>query len=134
MFNNESILKSIARRVFPEMGKFSSGGVAKLGTWDVVFSSGRNAAGFTVSCGQDRLFRIEVRGPRVEATYALPAIIELGDGSREFGTEWANSRRWRVEGWSDIPKVSTEIREFFNNYDEYLEEEAKVYKILERAE
>lgn len=82
--------------------------------------------------GRDRLFQIEVRGSHVRAVYALPAVVELRDGGREFGTEWANSRRWRVEEWADVLKVPAEIREFFNN--EYSEEEAKVYEILEGAE
>lgn len=133
MFNNESVMKSIARRVFPDLGAFSSG-VAGLGEWDVALRADRDAAWLTVSHGRDPLFQIEVRGGRVAATYALPAVMELGNGEKEYGTAWANSRRWRVDGWSDVPKVSAEIREFFNNIDEFLEEEAKVYKALGESE
>ena len=130
MFNNESVMKSIARHVFPDMGAFSKDGVAKLGVWDTILHVGRDAAWLTISHGQDVLFRIETRGGCVEATYALPAVMERGNGEKFYGTAWANSRRWRVGGWSDIPQVSTEIREFFDNIDEFLEEEAKVYKAL----
>ena len=133
MFNNESALKSIARRVFPDLGAFSPDRVAELGEWDAVLHAGRNAAWLTVRHGRDVLFRIEVHGPRVEATYALPAVMESGNGEREYGTAWANSRRWRVNGWEDAPWVSTEIRKFFNNTDEFLEEGAKVYKALEES-
>ena len=70
----------------------------------------------------------------MEATYALPAVMELGNGEKFYGTAWANSRRWRVDGWSDVSRVSEEIREFFDNIDEFLEEEAKVYKVLEESE
>lgn len=132
MFNNESVMKSIARRVFPDLGAFSPG-VARLGEWDVALRADRDAAWLTVSHGRDPLFQIEVRGGRVEATYALPAVMELGNGEKEYGTAWANSRRWCVGGWPDVPRVSVEIREFFDNIDEFLEEEAKVYKILGEA-
>ena len=134
MFDSESVLKSIARRVFPNMGVFSSYGVARIDLWDACLRVGERAAWLTVSLGRDHLFQIEVRGSCVRATCALPVVIELGGGEREFGTEWANSHRWCVEGWSDIPGVSAEIQKFFDNEDEYLEEEAKVYRILEGAE
>lgn len=125
MFNNESVLKSVGRQVFPDMGLFSEYGRADVGQWSAHLCVGDEAAWLTVSIGRDFLFQIEVRGPRVEATYALPVVV-----AGEYGTAWASSRRWRVGGWSDIPKVSAEIREFFDNEDEYLEEETKVYKIL----
>jgi hypothetical protein len=133
MFNNESVMKSIARRVFPDLGAFSKDWVAKLGVWDAVFYAGRDAAWLTISHGQDVLFRIETHGGHVEATYALPAVMERGNGEKFYGTAWANSRRWRVDGWSDVPGVAQEIREFFDNIDEFLEEEAKVYKVLEET-
>lgn len=126
MFDNKSVLKSIARRVFPGMGPFS-GERAKLGEWDVCL----NDAWLTVLAGRDALFRIEARGGRVEATYALPAVMERANGEKEYGTAWANSRCWRVNGWADAPGVSRKIRGFFGNTDEFLEEEAKVYKIIE---
>ena len=116
------------------MGAFSSYGVAKIDLWDACLRVGERAAWFTVSLGRDFLFQIEVQGSRVRATCALPAVIELVGGEREFGTKWANSRRWHVGGWSDILRVSAEIQKFFDNEDEYLEAEAKVYKILEGAE
>lgn len=131
MFNSEYVLKSIARRVFTDMGKFSSSGVAKIASWDAYITVGEGVAWFTVSSDRDRLFQIEVQGSSVRAVYALPAVIELGDGRREFGTEWANSRCWRVGGWSDIPEVSAKIRKFFDNDDEYCREEAKVYEVLD---
>lgn len=134
MFNNESVMKSIARHVFPDLGAFSSDWVAKLGVWDAVFYAGRDAAWLTISHGQDALFRIETSGGRVEAVYALPAVMERENGEKFYGTAWANSRRWRVDEWSDVPQVSKEIREFFDNIDEFLEEEAKVYKVLEESE
>lgn len=56
MFNNESALKSIACRVFPDLGAFSSDWVAKLGVWDAVFYTGQDAAWRTVSHSQDALF------------------------------------------------------------------------------
>lgn len=132
MLNNEYVLKSIARRVFTDMGKFSSG-VAKINSWDAYLSVDDGVAWLTVSLDRDHLFQVEVRGSSVQAVRALPAVIELVDGSREFGTEWADSRRWRVGGWSDILRVSDEIRKFFDNESEYLEEESKVYEILEAA-
>lgn len=49
----------------------------------------------------------------------------------EFGTAWAGFRRWKVRGWSDVAQVSAGIRNFFDNTDEFLKEEAKVYKILD---
>ena len=134
MFNNESVMKSIARRVFPDLGAFSQDWVAKLGVWDAVFYAGRDAAWLTISHGQDVLFRIKTHGGRVEAAYALPAVMERPNGEKFYGTVWARSRRWHVDGWSDVPRVSVEIREFFDNTDEFVEEEAKVYKILEGSE
>lgn len=130
MFNNESVLKCIARRVFPNMGAFSSDGITRIDSWDACLSVDEGAAWLTVSLGRDHLFRIEVRGSRVQATYALPAVVGLG----EFGTAWAGSRCWRVGGWDEVPEVSAGIRKFFDNDDEYLEEEARVYEILEGAE
>lgn len=73
MFDNASLVKSIARRVFPDMGAFSFG-TARIGLWDACLGVGEGAAWLTVSLGQDHLFRIEVRGSCVEATYALPAV------------------------------------------------------------
>lgn len=133
MFNNESILKSIARRVFPNLGAFSSDGVAKLGLWDAYISVGEGVAWMTIYFNTDMLFCIEVSKGRVKATYALPAIMERA-GEKEYGTAQANSRRWRADGWSDVPAISVGIQKFFDNIDEFLEEEAKVYKILEETE
>lgn len=70
---------------------------------------------------------------RVEAMYALPAVMERANGEKFRSTAWANFRRWRVEGWSDVPRVSIEIVGFFSNLNELLEEYAKVYKILEES-
>ena len=134
MFNSESVLKSIARRVFPCMGAFSSDGEARVGLWDARLSVGQKTAWLTVSDGLDMLFQIRVQGTSVEATYALPAVMERSDGEKEYGTAWANSRRWCVGGWVDASEVSAEIREFFHNIDEFLEAEAEVYKSLERDE
>lgn len=128
MFDNESLVRSIARRVFPDMGIFLFG-VAKIGLWDVCLSVGRGVAWLTVSLGRDHLFRIGVRGSRVEAAYALPIVVDDGNNSR-YGTAWANSRQWDLTGWADVPGVSDDIREFFNNANEFCAEEAKVYKIL----
>lgn len=130
MLENKQLAVAIARHVFPGMGPFSEG-LAKLGPWDVYLVEGNGVAWLTVQLGLDVLFRIEVRGGYVEARYALPAVIELGSGERRYGTAWANSRRWHVKGWSDVLRYRTEIKEFFNNIDEFLEEEANVYKILE---
>lgn len=132
MFNNESLVKSIARRVFPDMGVLSSG-VAEIGLRDACLSVGRGVAWLTVSLGQDHLFQIRVQGSRVEALYALPIVVDDGDSPR-YGTAWANSRRWVVTGWADVPGVSADIREFFNNADEFYAEEAKVYEILGRSD
>ena len=134
MFNNESVLKSIARRVFPNMGVFASDGSAGIGPWDASLSVYDGAAWLTVSCDRDYLFRIGVQGSRVEATYALPAVMERGDGGREYGTAWANSRRWNVVGWASVPGISAGIREFFNNEDEFSAEEAEVNRILEGSD
>lgn len=133
MFSSELVLKSIARRVFPNLEVSSSDWVTKLGVWDAVFYPGQDVAWLTISHGQDLLFHIEVKSDRVKATYALPAIMERGNGEKFYGTAWANSRHWRVGGWADVPTIATGIREFFDNIDEFLEEEAKVYKILEGA-
>jgi hypothetical protein len=130
MFNNESVLKSIARRVFPDMGTFSSGGEAGIGLWDARLSVGGGVAWLTVGLGRDELFEIRVQGSRVEAVYAVPAVVEYGDGKRGYGTAWADSRRWKCD-WVDVPRVSADIREFFNNTDEFLNEAAKVRRILE---
>ena len=133
MFNNESVMKSIARHVFPDLGAFSADGHAELGDRDVVLHTGRGATWLTVSHGRDELFRIETRGGRVEAVYALPAVMEMANGEKFHGTAWANSRRWHVGGWGDIPRVSKEIREFFDNDEEWDREEAGVRKTPEEV-
>lgn len=134
MFNSELVLKAISRRVFPDMGAFSAGGEARIGLWEVHLSVGSGVAWLTVSQDLNPLFRIEVRGSRVKATYALPAVVVLGNGEREYGTEWANSRNWQMRGWSDVALTSIEIREFFDNIEEFLREEGRVYEVLEGAE
>lgn len=133
MLNNELVLKAISRHVFPNMGVFSADGRTRIGLRDVCLSTGDGVAWLTVSLGRDHLFQIEVRGSRVKAAYALPAVMERGDGEREYGTAFANSRCWRVHRWSDVAQVYDEIQEFFENTDEFLEEEAKVEKILENS-
>ena len=130
MFNNESVLKSIARRVFPDLGVFSPDRAAELGVWDATLTVGDGSAWLTISHGRDLLFGIKVRGGRVEAVYALPAVLERGNGEKEYGTAWANSRHWRVDGWSNVPQVAAAIHGFFDNTEEFLEEEAKVRRIL----
>ena len=129
MFNNESVLKSIARRVFPEMGTFSADGTTHIGLWDAVLHVEPEVAWLTVSLGQDLLFQIETRGGHVKATYALPAVMTRADGEVEYGTRWANSRQWRVNEWSDVTRIP--IKEFFENLDEFIEEEKKVHKIID---
>lgn len=129
MFDNASLVKSIARRVFPDMGAFSSG-TARIGLWDARLGVGEGAAWLTVSLGQDHLFQIKVRGSCVEATYALPTTMECGDGRRKYGTAWANSHRWDVTSCTNVPEISADIEEFFNNIDEFIREEAKVYRAL----
>lgn len=133
MFNNELVLKAIGRRVFPGMGVFSVDGRAKIDLWEACFSAGNEAAWLTVSAGSDLLFQVEVRGSRVKATYALPAVMELGNGEKEYGTAWANSRCWRVDGWSNIPAVSIGIQKFFDNIEEFCGEEEKVCKAVEES-
>ena len=130
MLSNESIVKCIARRVFPSMGKFSNG-TAKLGMWEVDLVVVDEAAWLTVKLGPNVLFQIEARGRCVKARYALPAVMESSNGEMGYGTMWANSRRWDVDGWSDIPSVAVDIRKFFNNDEEFYREEVEVYKILE---
>lgn len=132
MFNNESIVKSIARRVFPGMGPFSDG-LAKLGQWDAYLAVADEATWLTVKLGLDVLFRIEARDGHVEAWYALPAVAELGNGEKRYSTAWAGSRRWRVDGWSDIFSAAASIRKLFNNYEEFCQVETKVRKILEES-
>lgn len=129
MFDSELLVKSIARRVFLNMGEFSSG-TARIGLLDARLGVGEGAAWLTVSLGQDHLFQIEVRGSCVEATYALPTVMEYGDGKRGYGTAWANSYRWNVTSWADVPGISADIDEFFNNIDEFIREEARVYRAL----
>lgn len=131
MFNNESILKSIARRVFPDMGAFSANGRARVGSWNADLCVGDEAAWLTVGLGRDFLFRIEVRGSRVSATYALPAVVTRADGAVDHSTEWANSRQWCVDGWPDVARASIEIKKFFDNLDEFLEAEKRVYEIID---
>lgn len=130
MLENKQIVVAIARRVFPGMGPFSNG-LAKLGQWDVCLVVGDDAGWLTVLCGPDVLFRIEARRGYVKARYALPAVMELGNGERRYGTAWANSRRWRVDGWSDVSPIVADIRKFFDNHGEFCREEAKVHRILE---
>lgn len=124
-----NILKSIAHQVFPTMTAIGGDGRAELGEWGAELTTSRDAAWLTVSHGRDVLFRVGVNRDRVEAVYALPAVMERGDGEKFYGTAWANSRRWMV-----TDDVSREIREFFDNIDEFLEEEAKVYKALGESE
>ena len=112
------------------MGAFSTDGRSRVGLWDACLSAGDGVAWLTVSLGRDNLFRVEVRGSRVKATYALPAVMERGDGEKEQGTAWGNSRRWNVNGWSDVPEISAGIRKFFDNTDEFLAEERRVHEIL----
>lgn len=130
MFNNESVLKSIARRVFPGMGRFSDG-VAKLGTWDMYLTTAAKVAWLTVKFGRDLLFQIEVQEGSVKATYALPTVVTLANGEQEYATRWSHTHRWSVHDWADVPRVSIGIRDFFDNNDEFLEMEAAVHKILE---
>ena len=131
MFNNESVVKSIARQVFPSMGKFYDG-MAKLGQWGVYLTRADKATWLTVQLGLDVLFQIEARGGRVVARYALPAVMERGNGEKFYGTAWAGSHRWHVSGWADVPSVAADIRKFFNNTDRLFEEEdEKAHKILE---
>lgn len=131
MFNNESVLKSIARRVFPAMKAFAPNGHAELGVWDACLSVGNRAAWLTISNDRDLLFCIKAQGDRVEATYALPAVMERA-GEKEYGTAWASSRRWNVNGWSDVPLAAAGIRKFFENDEEFHEEEVRVHEILEK--
>ena len=115
------------------MGKFCDG-VAKLGQWDVYLTAADEVAWLTVKLGLDVLFQIEARGGRVAAKYALPAVVTVGNGEKEYGTAWADSRRWHVSGWADVPSVAADTREFFNDTDGLFEEEAeKVHKILEES-
>ena len=131
MFDNESIVKSVARQVFPNMGKFY-GGVAKLGQWGVYLTVADKVTWLTVKLGLDMLFQIEAQGGRVAARYALPVVVELGNGEKKYGTAWANSRRWCVNGWVDVPSVAADIRKFFDNTNGLFEkEDEKVHKILE---
>lgn len=131
MFNNESVVKSIAGRVFPGMSKFSDG-VAKLDVWDVYLTITDEITWLTVELGFDVLFQIEACGGYVTARYALPVIVKLGNGEKRYGTAWAGSRCWCVGGWSDISPVATSIREFFNNTNElFEEEEEKILKELD---
>lgn len=108
----KNILESIARHVFPGLGAFSSDGHAELGEWDVWVSEKPGCAVLTVAYNQGVLFQIMASLGRVEAAYALP----VENGEKGYGTEWARSRRW-MDGWSDVPQISAEIREFFNNLD-----------------
>lgn len=130
MRNNELVVKSITRWVFPNMSTFSAG-VAKLGVWDVYLSIADETTWLTVKLGLDVLFQIEACGGYVTARYALPVIVKLGNGEKRYGTAWADSRRWRVGEWSDISSVAAGIREFFNNTNElFEEEEEKILKEL----
>lgn len=134
MFDNESIVKSVARRVFPSMGKFSDG-VAKLDQWRAYLTVADKVTWLTVKLGLDLLFQVEARNGHVEARYALPAVVELGSGEKRYGTAWAGSRRWCVDGWADIPSVAAGIRRFFNDTGGLFEKEAeKVHKILEESD
>ena len=126
MFNNESVLKPIARRVFPDMGMFSSGGEAKIGLRGARLSVGKGVAWLTVSLGPDKLFEIKAQGSRAGAVWAIPAVVGYGSGG--YGAAWTDSRCWNV---ADVLGVSASIREFFNNTDEFLNEGAGVYRILE---
>lgn len=129
MLENKQLVVAIARHVFPGMGTFSDG-LAKLGQWDAYLVVGDGVTWLTIQLGPDVLFRVEARGEYVKARYALPAVMELGNGEKEYGTAWAASRRWRVDGWSDIFPVAAGIREFFDNDGEFCRAEAKVYSIL----
>ena len=130
MLDGKQLAVAVARRVFPLMGKFS-GGAAKLGLWDVHVTSGREVSWLTISLGRDMLFQIETGHGYVKARYALPAVMTLANGEQEYGTVWARCRRWNVNDWVDVPRVSIGIRDFFGNDDEFLEMEAAVHKILE---
>lgn len=130
MLNNESVLKFIARRVFPGLGEFSSDGVAQLGLWDVTLKLWGKVGWLTVSHGQDLLFQIEVKGTRTKARYALPAVAKLPSGELEYRTAWVKEREWLVEGWVDADFAALRIGEFFRNLDEFIREENRVYKII----
>ena len=111
MLDGKQLAVAVARRVFPLMGKFS-GGAAKLGLWDVHVTSGREVSWLTISLGRDMLFRIETGHGYVKAGYALPAVMTLANGEQEYGTVWARCRRWNVNDWVDVPRVSIGIRDF----------------------
>lgn len=130
MFNNETLLKFIARRVFPGVGKFSPDGVAQLGLWDVTLKTCGNVGWLTVSRGRDSLFQVEVEGTRVKARYALPTVVQLSSHELGYGTAWAKERMWHVEGWVDADLAALFIGEFFRNFDEFIKEEDRVYKII----
>lgn len=133
MLDNELIVKSIARHVFPGMSKFSDG-VAKLGQWDMCLVVGDETAWLTVRLGLDVLFQIEARDGRVKAKYALPVAVELNNGEKRYGTTWTNFRCWNVDGWSSVLSVATDIQKFFDNDEEFYRKEAEVYKILEECD
>lgn len=84
MLNNGSVLKFIARRVFPGLGKFSPDGVAPLGLRDVTLKTWGKVGWLTVSHGRDLLFQVE--GTCVKARYALPTVVQLSSGELEYGT------------------------------------------------
>ena len=130
MLNNESVLKFIARRVFPGLGKFSPDGVAQLGLWDVTLKLWGKVGWLTVSHGQDLLFQIEVSGTLIKARYALPVAAKLPSGELKYKTAWVKEREWRAEGWVDADFVALLIGEFFRNLDEFIKAENEVYKII----
>ena len=130
MFNNESVLKFIASRVFPSMEEFSPDGNSRLGLWDITLKVGDDGAWLTVSYKKDSLFQIEVCGVYVKARYALPVVVELSSGELEYGTSWAVEREWRVGRGVDASDVATNIGFLFNNIEEFLEAEAEVYKTI----
>ena len=67
----------------------------------------------------------------IKASYALPAVFDLGGGVFKYGTKLANSRTWFVPDWGSVHSVAESIGRFFDNEDEFSEEEDRVLKDLE---
>lgn len=92
MLDNIKFVKVVARWVFPDMGAFSHDLWSKIGQWGAYITTGKDAVWFTVRSGRDLLYSLEASKGVIKASYALPAVLDLGDSVFEYGTKLANSR------------------------------------------
>ena len=95
MLENKQLAVIIARHVFPAMGAFSTGWMARIGRLEARLGEDTAGARILVMDGGNPCWSIEARGNMVEASN--------GDETRTF----------KVNGLTAVPAVANKIRKFF---------------------